>query len=76
MVSCFAEEMLAVHLKFWSDVVGTDFNFPGDGYPAPLGGDEVDASVAEGLRLVAAFTKIKHQSDRRVVIDLAEWLGK
>jgi len=46
-----------------------------DKFPTLVGSSAVDASAAEGLRLVVAFTKIKHQVDRRMVLDLAERLG-
>ena len=36
----------------------------------------VDLNVVEALRLVVAFNKIKHPSDRRLVIDLAERLAE
>jgi hypothetical protein len=39
------------------------------------GDREIDVRAAEGLRLVAAFTKITHQVNRRKVIDLAERLA-
>ena len=54
-----------------SDQVGHS----GDRFPRLVGSSAIDASAAEGLRLVVAFTKIKHQVDRRMVIDLAERLG-
>ena len=52
-----------------------DFRNTGGEMPRSLNDQEVDASVAEGLRLVVAFKKIRKQSDRRTVIDLAERLG-
>jgi hypothetical protein len=52
-----------------------DFRHAGGELPLSLNDQEVDASAAEGLRLVTAFKKIKRRSDRRAVIDLAEWLG-
>ena len=38
--------------------------------------DEVELTVAEGLRLVIAFNKIRDPSDRRILIELAERLAK
>jgi len=38
--------------------------------------NQIDLSVIEGLRLVIAFNKIKDSSDRRMIIELAERLGK
>jgi len=38
--------------------------------------NQIDLSVVEGLRLVIAFNKIKASSDRRMLIELAERLGK
>jgi hypothetical protein len=38
--------------------------------------NEIDLSVAEGLRLVIAFDKIKDPADRRMLIELAERLGQ
>ena len=37
--------------------------------------NQIDLSVVEGLRLVAAFNRIKDPSDRRMLIELAERLG-
>lgn len=37
---------------------------------------QLDMNVAEGLRLIIAFNKIKESSDRRVLIELAERLSK
>jgi hypothetical protein len=34
--------------------------------------NQVDPAVAEGLRLVIAFNRIRDPSDRRVLIELAE----
>ncbi len=41
-----------------------------------LGDNAVDLNVAEGLRLVIAFNKIREHSDRRILIELAERLAK
>jgi hypothetical protein len=38
--------------------------------------NQIDLSAVEGLRLVIAFNKIKEPSDRRMLIELAERLGK
>jgi hypothetical protein len=38
--------------------------------------NQIDLSVIEGLRLVIAFNKIKDSPDRRMIIELAERLGK
>jgi hypothetical protein len=41
-----------------------------------LSENQVNLNVAEGLRLIIAFNKIKDASDRRVLIELAERLAK
>jgi len=38
--------------------------------------NQLDPTVAEGLRLVIAFNKITDLSDRRMIIELAERLVK
>ena len=38
--------------------------------------NHIDLSVAEGLRLVIAFNKIRDANDRRVLMELAERLAK
>ena len=38
--------------------------------------NHIDLSVVEGLRLVIAFNKITDPADRRMLIELAERLGK
>ncbi len=38
--------------------------------------NHIDLSVAEGLRLVIAFNKIRDAGDRRVLMELAERLAK
>lgn len=38
--------------------------------------NQIDLTVAEGLRLVIALRKIKDPSDRRVLIELAERLAR
>jgi hypothetical protein len=38
--------------------------------------NQIDLSAVEGLRLIIAFDKIKDPSDRRMLIELAERLGK
>ena len=53
-----------------------DSDPPGDTLRKLLLDNQIDLAVAEGLRLVIAFGKIKDPSDRRVLIELAERLGK
>ena len=53
-----------------------DSDPPGDVLQKLLLDNQIDLTVAEGLRLVIAFGKIKDPSDRRVLIELAERLGK
>lgn len=38
--------------------------------------NQIDLSIAEGLRLVIAFNKIRDANDRRVLMELAERLAK
>ena len=38
--------------------------------------NQIDLSVAQGLRLVIAFNKIRDAADRRVLMELAERLAK
>jgi hypothetical protein len=38
--------------------------------------NQIDMGVVEGLRLIIAFNKITSPSDRRMLIELAERLGK
>jgi hypothetical protein len=38
--------------------------------------NQIDLGVVEGLRLIIAFNKITDPSDRRMIIELAERLGK
>ncbi len=38
--------------------------------------NQIDLSVVEGLRLVIAFNKITDSFDRRMLVELAERLGK
>jgi hypothetical protein len=38
--------------------------------------NQIDPGVAEGLRLVTAFRRIQHPSDRRALIEPAERLAK
>jgi hypothetical protein len=41
-----------------------------------LSENQIKLSVAEGLRLIIAFNKIRASSDRRILIELAERLAK
>ena len=41
-----------------------------------LSQNQINLNVAEGLRLIIAFNKIRDSSDRRVIIELAESLAK
>ncbi len=38
--------------------------------------NQIDLNVVEGLRLVIAFNKIVDNSDRRILIELAERLAR
>jgi hypothetical protein len=38
--------------------------------------NQIDLNVVEGLRLVIAFNRIADPSDRKVLLDLAERLGR
>jgi hypothetical protein len=49
---------------------------PGDKLLRLVRDGQIDLNVVEGLRLVVAFRKIKDQSDRRILIELAERLAK
>jgi len=53
-----------------------DPNPPGEKLLRLLRENQIDLSVAEGLRLVIAFNKIRDSSDRRVLMELAERLAK
>ena len=53
-----------------------DSDHTGDKLLQLLRDNQIDLTVVEGLRLVIAFNKIKDQSDRRVLIELAERLAK
>ena len=53
-----------------------DSDLPGDVLRKLLLDNQIDLTVAEGLRLVIAFGKIRDPADRRVLIELAERLGK
>ena len=53
-----------------------DSDHAGDRLLRLLRDNQINLTVVEGLRLVIAFNKIKEQSDRRVVIELAERLAK
>jgi hypothetical protein len=41
-----------------------------------LSENHVEPNVVEGLRLIIAFNKIKHSSDRHLLIELAERLSQ
>ncbi|HTO65808.1 MAG TPA: hypothetical protein VMM15_31665 [Bradyrhizobium sp.] len=41
-----------------------------------LSENQINLNVAEGLRLIIAFNKIRDSSDRRVLIELAERLAR
>jgi hypothetical protein len=41
-----------------------------------LSENQINLNVAEGLRLIIAFNKIRDSSDRRILIELAERLSK
>jgi hypothetical protein len=41
-----------------------------------LSENQISSNVAEGLRLIVAFNKIRNSTDRRVIIELAERLAK
>ena len=41
-----------------------------------LSENQIKLSVAEGLRLIIAFNKIRESSDRRILIELAERLAR
>jgi hypothetical protein len=49
---------------------------PGEKLQKLLEDHQIDLTVVEGLRLVIAFEKLKDPSDRQVLIELAERLGK
>jgi hypothetical protein len=49
---------------------------PGEKLQKLLEDNQIDLTVVEGLRLVIAFEKLKDPSDRQVLIELAERLGK
>jgi hypothetical protein len=68
---------VAIDTRFWSFAMGTDdSDHPGNKLRQLLRDNEIDLSVAEGLRLIVAFKKIDDASDRRVLIELAERLAK
>ena len=41
-----------------------------------LSKNQINLNVAEGLRLIIAFNKIRDSSDRRILIELAERLAR
>jgi hypothetical protein len=53
-----------------------DSDHPGEKLRKLLENNQIDLAVVEGLRLVTAFEKLKNPSDRQVLIELAERLGK
>jgi hypothetical protein len=53
-----------------------DSDPPDDRLLRLLRDNQIDLSVAEGLRLVIAFNRIKDSSDRRVLMELAERLAR
>jgi hypothetical protein len=57
-------------------VTTDDRNPPGEKLLRLLRDNQIDLSVAEGLRLAIAFRKIRDSSDRRVLMELAERLAK
>jgi hypothetical protein len=74
------EIVLAVHhllLSSGAFTVSTDDSDQnGDKLLRLLEDNQIDLTVAEGLRLVIALRKIKDPSDRRVLIELAERLAR
>ena len=56
--------------------MSTDCDPPDEKLLRLLRENQIDLSVAEGLRLVIAFNKIRDASDRRVLMELAERLAK
>jgi len=57
-------------------VSADDSDQNGDKLLRLLEDNQIDLTVAEGLRLVIALRKIKDPSDRRVLIELAERLAR
>ncbi len=53
-----------------------DSDHHGDKLRKLLEDNQIDLNVVEGLRLVIAFEKLTDPSDRHVLIELAERLGK
>jgi hypothetical protein len=53
-----------------------DCETPGEKLLRLLSENHVEPNVVEGLRLIIAFNKIKHSSDRRLLIELAERLSQ
>lgn len=49
---------------------------PGERLLRLLRENQIDLNVVEGLRLVIAFNRIADPSDRKVLLDLAERLGR
>jgi len=57
-------------------VITNDSDPPDEKLLRLLRDNQIDLSVAEGLRLVIAFNKIRDVDDRRVLMELAERLAK
>jgi hypothetical protein len=57
-------------------VITNDSDPPDEKLLRLLRDNQIDLSVAEGLRLVIAFNKIRDAGDRRVLMELAERLAK
>ena len=57
-------------------VITNDSDPPDEKLLRLLRDNQIDLSVAEGLRLVIAFNKIRDANDRRVLMELAERLAK
>jgi hypothetical protein len=57
-------------------VITNDSDPPDEKLLRLLRDNQIDLSVAEGLRLVIAFNRIRDANDRRVLMELAERLAK
>ena len=53
-----------------------DCDPPGSKLLQLLSENQINLNVAEGLRLIIAFNKIRDSGDRRILIELAERLAK
>lgn len=49
---------------------------PGEKLLRLLSENHIETNAVEGLRLITAFNRIKHASDRRLLIELAERLSQ